>query len=710
MKTKRWLTAEPNPGQARVLSEVCGFSTLASMVLCARSMSTPEAAEAFLHPPGLHDPYLLTDLDAAVNLITEAIQLKKRIIVFGDYDVDGITATCVLTDYLCSVGADCGYYIPDRLSEGYGLNCAAIDQLHEEGAELIITVDSGVTAHEEAAHAVALGLHMVITDHHECHDTHPPAEAVINPKRSDSVYPFRELAGVGVAFKLVAALMGSQQAALERYAGLVALGTVADVMPVIGENRLIVTEGLRRLAEPHSLGLEMLLRESGMWGKKLTSGTISYVLAPRINAAGRLGKAALAAELFLTKDHERAQALAVSLCEQNKARQAAENQILDQALTVLRREYNPLEDKIIVLAEEGWHHGVIGIVSSRLCDRYACPVVLISLEGDMGKGSGRSVKGFNLFEALSDSGSLLEKYGGHELAAGLTIRRSNIEAFKARIMAYAAAHLQQQYLIPTVQIDCRIDPSFIDLEAVEGLSVLEPFGMRNPQPVFMMTDMLVEDIMPISSDRHVRLGLRKDSILYTAMLFGTGTGGGNFLQGKYIYVAFHLEINEFRGIRTVQMNVRDIHLSQSEITADQKFLDLYNSYIGDQPLTARQAQLLMPDRKDLVAVWRHIVSRAEDNRLSVPSNGLSRRISWESRRGINIGKLFVCLDVFSESSLLSYHFKEGLLNIIVKHREGKADISKSVVLATLTQMAKPSCPQGPQENMRHPYDMQGADE
>ena len=203
---------------------------------------------------------------------------------------------------------------------------------------------------------------------------------------------------------------------------------------------------------------------------------------------------------------------------------------------------------------------------------------------------------------------------------------------------------------------------------------------------------------------------RSDGILYTAMLFGTGTGGCNFAQGNYIDVAFHLEINEFRGIRTVQMNVRDIHLSQSEITTDQKFLDLYNSYIGDQPLTARQAQLLMPDRKDLVAVWRHIVSRAEDNRLSVPSNGLSRRISWESRRGINIGKLFVCLDVFSESSLLSYHFKEGLLNIIVKHREGKADISKSVVLATLTQMAKPSCPQGPQENMRHPYDMQGADE
>ena len=692
MKTKRWLTAEPDFGKARALSEACGFTPLAAVTLCARGITTPEAADAFLNPPGLHDPRLLTDMDVAVEVIRAAIASGKKIVVFGDYDVDGITATCVLTDYLRSAGAACSYYIPDRLSEGYGLNCAAVDRFYNEGAELIITVDSGITAHEEAAYAAELGLTMIITDHHECHDLQPAAAAVVNPKRADSTYPFRELAGVGVAFKLVAALMGDQEEALDRYADLVALGTVADVMPIIGENRLIVAEGLRRLAATHSPGLEMLLREAGMKGKKLTSGTISYILAPRINAAGRLGNAALAAELFLTRDPVRAQELAVSLCEQNKERQTAENQILEQALAVLRREYNPLEEKIIVLAGEGWHHGVIGIVSSRLCDRYSCPVVLISLDGDMGKGSGRSVKGFNLFEALSDSEDLLEKYGGHELAAGLTIHRDNIEAFKERITAFAAGHLQKICLNPAVQVDCEIDPAFIDLEDVAGLSVLEPFGMKNPQPVFTMPDMLVEDITPISSDRHVRLGLRKDGVQYTAMLFGTGAGGCGFAQGNYIDVAFHLEINEFRGKRTVQLNVRDVHLSKCEIVADQRLLNVYNSYMGDQPLTALQAQLLLPDRRDLVAVWRHIVSRAEENRLSVPSNALSRRISWESRRKINIGKLFVCLDVFSESSLLSYHFKEGLLNILVKHHEGKADISQSVVLATLTQMAKPSCP------------------
>lgn len=703
MKTRRWLTAEPDFAEARALSAACGFTPLAAATLCARGITTPEAAEAFLNPPGLYDPYLLAGMDTAVKVIRTAVREKKKIVVFGDYDVDGITATCVLTDYLCSAGADCAYYIPDRLSEGYGLNCAALGRLHEKGAELIVTVDSGITAHEEAAYAASIGLRMVITDHHECHEERPAAEAVVNPKRPDCTYPFRELAGVGVAFKLVAALMGSQGKALARYADLVALGTVADVMPIVGENRLIVAEGLRRLAAPRSPGLEMLLREAGMKGKKLTSGTISYVLAPRINAAGRLGNASLAAELFLTRDPGRAQQLAASLCEQNKERQAAENRILTQALAVLRHEYDPLEDRIIVLAGDGWHHGVIGIVSSRLCDRYSCPVVLVSLDGEMGKGSGRSVKGFNLFEALSDAEDLLEKYGGHELAAGLTIRRENFGAFKERITAYAARHLQRNCLNPVIQIDCEIEPSWISLANVEGLSVLEPFGMKNPQPVFMMTDLLVEEITPISSDRHVRLSLRKDGTLYTAMLFGTGAGGCGFAQGNYIDAAFHLEINEFRGRRTVQLNVRDVHLSQCEAVADQRLLNVYNSYMGDQPLTALQAQQLLPDRRDLVAVWRHIVSRAEEGRLSVPSNALSRRITWESHRNVNIGKLFVCLDVFSESSLLSYHFKDGLLHIIVKHHEGKADISRSVVLATLTQMAKPvSPPDGGREQTGQP--------
>ncbi|MGN0995122.1 MAG: DHHA1 domain-containing protein, partial [Butyricicoccus sp.] len=350
--------------------------------------------------------------------------------------------------------------------------------------------------------------------------------------------------------------------------------------------------------------------------------------------------------------------------------------------------YNPLEDQVIVLAGENWHHGVIGIVSSRICDRYSCPTVLIAMDGDKGKGSGRSIKGFNLYDALEHSSDLLEKFGGHELAAGLTVDRENIPALKERLAAYAAEYTDPHELMPVLRIDSAVTPEMITEKNIEGLSVLEPFGMGNAQPIFSMEEMLVEEITPISSDRHVRLTLTKDGVPYTAMLFGTGSGGCGFAQGNYVDAAFNLDINEFRGRRNIQLVIKDVRLSTCEAMADQKFLNLYNYYMADRRLSAADARILLPDRRDLVAVWRHILSRSENGRLTVPSNALSRRVSWESRRPINIGKLFVCLDVFSESQLLSYHFREGQLNIIIKHVEGKADISRSVVLRTLQEMSE----------------------
>lgn len=692
MKMKRWVTAKPNLETVRSLARSCGFTPLAAAALCARGIDTPEAARAFLEtdPAKLHDPMLLPDMAKARDTIRRAIEQGKKIAVFGDYDVDGVTSTCVMTRVLRSLGADVRHYIPDRLSEGYGLSMGAMDRLAQDGIGLIVTVDSGVSAFEEIARARELGMEVVVTDHHECREELPDANAVVNPKRADSTYPFAELAGVGVAFKLASALAGDgqQRAVLEQYADLVALGTVADVMPLVGENRIIVAAGLRRMAETQNVGLSMLLHESGQQGKRLTASTISFILAPRINAAGRLGHADMAAELFLTDDPRRAQTLAMALCEQNKQRQATENQILEQALQKLRREYDPLEDQVIVLAGEEWHHGVIGIVSSRICDRYACPTVLIALEDGIGKGSGRSVKGFNLYEALCASAPLLERFGGHELAAGLTIREENIQQFRENMEAWAREHVNPRELMPILHIDCPIAPEFISTEATRGLDVLEPFGMGNPQPVFSMCDLLVEEITPISSDRHVRLTLSKDGQTYTAMLFGTGQGGCGFAQGNYVDAAFCLEINEYRGRCSVQLVIRDIQLSTCEVMADQKILNLYNRFMSDGALTAREARVLLPERRDLVAVWRHILSRSEDGWLSVPDGALSRRVSWESRREINIGKLLVCLDVFSESRLLSYHFREGQLNIVLKHIEGKADISKSVVLKTLQSMSK----------------------
>lgn len=690
MKMKNWVTAPSNPEQTRFLAEQCGFTPLAAAALSARGIEDAAHANAFLStdPSGLHDPWTLPDMQEAVKQIQIAVQNQEKIVVFGDYDVDGVTATCVLVDYLHSIGADCTYYIPDRTSEGYGLNEMAIEGLAEQGAKLLITVDSGITALPEIAFAKQIGLKVILTDHHECLPELPDALAVIDTKRADCRYAFQELAGVGVAFKLVCALSGDSIAMLARYADLVSLGTVADVMPIIGENRILVAAGLRQMAQTQNIGLRMLLREIGQEDKTLTSSTISFMLAPRINAAGRLGQADRAVELFLTKDAQRAQKLAAWLCTQNKNRQLTEQQILKQALAKLRTEYNPVEDKIIVLAGENWHSGVIGIVCSRLCDRYSCPVILIAMDGDIGKGSGRSMPGFNLFEALCTCDDLLQKYGGHELAAGLTIGREQVDAFCKRIKAYANTHINPVDLHATLKIDSMLTPEWIAIENIAGLQILEPYGARNPQPVFAMENLRVEDITPISSDRHVRLTLSRDGHTYTALLFGTGVGGCGFAPGNEVDAAFYLECNTFRGKTSVQMIIQDVRLSHAELCEDQALLSLYNRCMNDQPLTRAEAQKLMPERKDLVAVWRHIISRAEDGQLCVPSNALSRRIQWESKRDISIGKLLVCLDVFSESALLSYHFKEGFIYINLRHYEGKADISGSVVLATLRSMSE----------------------
>ncbi len=690
MRTKKWNIAKPDGNAVHTLATKGGYPVLTAAVLCSRGMDTPEKAAQFLAADfgQLGDPMLLPDMARAVEVIQTALENGERIAVFGDYDVDGITSTCVMVRYLRSVHADCLYYIPDRLTEGYGLNCDALQALRDQGVSLVITVDSGITAMEEVAFAHKIGLKMVVTDHHECIDTLPEAEAVVNPKCPNSRYPFPDLAGVGVAFKLVCALAGPEHLpeVLDAYLDLVAVGTIADVMPLYGENRTIVANGLCYLAQTDNPGLRMLIREAGVEEKRMTSSVVSFTLAPRINAAGRMGCANLAAELFLTDSLSRASDIAALLCQQNKERQNAENAILSQAYAALQKEYDPEEDRIIVLWGEDWHHGVIGIVSSRISDRYGCPTVLISLEGDSGKGSGRSVRGFNLFEALEHSSGYLEKFGGHALAAGLTIDRKNLSAFKQSLCEYAKENIREEDTVPVVNIDCMIRPEHISMEAIHGLRVLEPYGMGNPEPVFGMCELTVEDITPISSDRHLKMTLSKGGIFFTAMLFGTGSGGCSVVQGNVVDAAFSLEINTFRGRSTIQLMLKDIRLSSCELKKDHALLTSYSMFIDGNAITPHEVDRLYPDRRDLVAVWRHLISRQENSQVTAPYNTLSRRIEWESRRDINIGKLFVCLDVFSESRLVSYHFKNGLLTIRMLPYQGKADISKSVVLATLRQM------------------------
>ena len=483
MNYPAWQIKTADPAAEQALAGA-GCGALLRRVLAARGCTDPAEVQALLGAGAeLSDPFLLRDMDKAVARIQRAISQGETIAVFGDYDVDGITATCLLTDFLRRHGADVVSYIPGRLEEGYGLNPIAIHQLHAEGVKLIVTVDCGITAVSEAELCKQLGIDLVITDHHECKQTLPAAVAVVDPHRCDGGYPHKNLSGVGVAFKLASALCGSQEKVLEEYADMVCLGTVADVMPLQGENRVFVARGLESLAHTKRPGIAALMAECGCAPETVSASSIGFMLAPRINAAGRMGQIDLAVELFLTDDPDKAAEAARGLCELNRQRQAVESEIYRQAVSMLPMGKPP---EAIVLADESWHQGVVGIVASRIAEEYACPTFLICLDGEHGKASSRSHGGFNLFASLSALSPLLESYGGHELAAGFTISRANIPEFRRQICALAAQYYTDDVPRTVLDVDCAVSPELLTLHNVDSLQMLEPCGNGCPKPVLMM--------------------------------------------------------------------------------------------------------------------------------------------------------------------------------------------------------------------------------
>ena len=693
MKKKQWNIAPACPQQAQALSEDLGLSPLAASVLAARGMN-PQTGRAFLDsaPSHLADPFLLADMDKAVAAIEQAIARGDKIAIYGDYDVDGVTATTLLIQYLRGRGVCCEYYIPDRINEGYGLNPCAIRCLVEQGCKLMITVDSGITAVEEAKLAGELGLGLIITDHHECKDALPQALAVVNPRRADSAYAFRELAGVGVAFKLVCALEKHRpvEELLDEYADIVAVGTVADVMPLVEENRTIVTWGLGRLAQTQNQGMRMLMQKLGIEGQGISSNAISFTMAPRINAAGRMGGADKAVELFLAQSPQQAQGLADYLCELNRQRQVEENEIYQQLVSQLNVSFDSKVQKAILLWGENWHNGVIGIVASRLADRFGVPTVLISLDGQQGKGSGRSTAGFNLYAALESCSDLLEKYGGHELAVGLTVHADQLERLQQKFYAYAMEHMAQGEVLPLVQVDCLVEPGQINQPSIESLAKLEPFGMGNPQPLFCMRGMRIEELTPISSDRHTKFILSQGEHSFCAFLFGVGGINCPFVCGDEVDIVFSAEINHFRGRTSVQLVLKDMVWSQPEQAQDERSLALYRQFAGGDPLESRQALQLSPTRDELVAVFRHVKAHAQQSKLLCRPRTLYRRIRYESARGMNLGKLLVCLDVFDEFSIFDCRLWGDQTDITVLNRQDKADINGSQILGRLLQQANTS--------------------
>ena len=652
-----------------------GYPPLPAMVLASRGLTDPKKAAAYLSCDAeLYDPFLMTDMDKAVARVQQAIDRGEKIAVFGDYDVDGITSTCMLTDFLRRRGGNCVSYIPSRLEEGYGLNPIAIEQLSAEGVNLIISVDCGITAIAEAELCREKGIDLVITDHHECKDRLPAAVAVVDPHRPDGGYPHKNLSGVGVAFKLACALSGDQEAVLREYADMVCLGTVADVMLLQGENRVFVARGLESLRSTRRPGFAALMRESGCASEAVSASTIGYNLAPRINAAGRMGQIDLALNLFLTDDEEEAADLARKLCDLNRQRQAVESQIYSQAVSMLPEGQPP---EAIVLADDSWHQGVVGIVASRMAEEYCCPAFLICLDGEHGKASSRSFGGFNLFTSLTALAPLLESYGGHELAAGFTIARSNIMRFRQEICALAAEYYLGSGPRTVLDVDCVIPPELMTVRNIDALSLLEPCGNGCPKPVFAMERMTVDRITMVGGGRHMRLRLRTGHHTLNAIYFSATPESVSIEQGDLVDVAFNAQINEFRGERTVQMNVLDIRPSCCAESSPEMY-DYARIRTGLSPAAAAQ---LLPDRVTLGDVWRYLADAGPSIRENPVC--LCRKIVRRSGRPLSVGKLLTCLDIFADVGLLSTHRLHKYIRIDLAHTSGKADLNQSTTMQLL---------------------------
>lgn len=606
MKYRAWQVNRPDEGKAESLAKALGISNLLARTLVGRGYADPEQARALLENEPMSDPFLMKDMDKAVKRIHQAVDNGEPIVIFGDYDVDGITATALLYEYLRNLGAETvRCRLPSREDDGYGLNKNVLQKLAEKGYHFIITVDNGISAIEEADYAKQLGMELVITDHHLPAERLPDAVAVVDPQREDDESPFKGLSGAGVAFKLCAALDGCSANEMLDYCGdLAAIGTVADVMPLVGENRTLVREGLAQLQDTIRPGLAALTEVAGVADREVTAETVSFALAPRLNAAGRMNDAALALRLLLCEDPERAQEMAEELSQKNQDRQAAEQQIMQQAQNQLNEHPERIQDKVILVWGEGYHPGVIGIVASRLVEMYARPVIVIGIQNGEGRGSGRSVPGFNLHAAIGSCAELLVRYGGHALAAGLTVHQDNIEKFRLKINEWAA---KEYPVLPSMpfQLDVPVKLSELTVPEVAGLSALAPYGNGNPSPVFLLENVVLDGIYPVSGGKHSRLRLRQnDQILYAAY-FGMAPEQLPYEVGASLDAAISLAVFEGRNGPMISGRIKEIRPAGLSNEAAQ-YADLFEAFCAGIETDEQQRQKLLPTREETATLYRMI--------------------------------------------------------------------------------------------------------
>ena len=686
MKFRKWNLHTPAEQDVARLREA-GYPYLLSTVLAARGITTAEAAADFLDRERslTISPMRMRDMDRAVDRIQRAVAGGETIAVFGDYDVDGITSTVLVLDYLKSCGARCLRHIPRRIEDGYGLSRDAIQSLRDQGATLMITVDCGITGAEEVDFANSLGMDVVITDHHECKETLPAACAVVDPHRPDCPYPFKHLAGVGVALKLVLALGGEnrEDALFARYCTLAAIGTVADVMRMEGENRTIVSCGLEALPHTDFVGIHALLGEVGLLGKPITSIQIGFALAPRIHAAGRMGEADLAADLLETSDPARAEELARQLCNLNRERQTVEQAICADA-TAKIGELRAEERSALVLSSEDWHQGVVGIVASRLAEKYSCPSFMIHLKDGVGKGSCRSYGGLNLIAALESCADLLDGFGGHELAAGFTIPERNIEAFRTRMNRYVRCATGGTLPVSSLEVDAAITcPGELTLEQVEDLGRLEPYGAGNPRPSFALLGATLDAVQPVGQGRHLKIRLSKGTSRFEAIFFSMMEEECGLCAGTRVDAAFYLQANTFRGSTTLQLQLIDLRPSLTPSRHEAADLALLHRVLDGGSVTCQESVRLQPSRDQFAACWRALEGQLRRGKAEVEGLPYLRRLAACTGGCDSFLRTALALAVFQERGLISLSRHEDQLQLCLNSVQSKVNLLECPYLSRL---------------------------
>lgn len=672
MSRKKWITAPIDKDLAAQVAENHSLDPFTALILVSRGITEYEDVEDFFDTDfSFCDPYLIADMDKAALRIKRAIDNFEKICVYGDYDADGVTSTALMYSYLSSHGADVMYYIPDRITEGYGMSCSAVDKLHAQGVKLIVTVDNGVSAIEEIAYAKSLGIETVVTDHHMPGEQLPDAVAVVDPHREDCNLHFKDWAGVGVAFKTVCALEnGDYSEILNEYADILAVGTVADVVDLKDENRAIVKYGVAKINANPCNGINALRQIAGVSDRALNGVGITFSLAPRINAAGRMESAETALKLLLCEDLSVALGIAEQVDNCNKQRHISENEIMEEAVACIEADKRLKYAKVIVVCGENWHHGVIGIVAARITEKYGRPSIVITFDGDKGTGSARSIEGFSVYDAIKACGDFLTHFGGHTMAAGLGIDRENVENFFRAINAYA---LSCEETVPTLMLDCKLNPAYINAQLAESLEALEPFGAGNPQPVFGIFGVRITGIKPVGDGKHLRISFTKGNTQFCAMKFSTTLKELPYREGDTVDLAVKIDKNEFRGEIRASVQIRDMRFSGIDEDKLFKSRALYEKYMRGETLTCHEARFLTPSRDFLLGVFNFLKN------YGGWQFGIESMLVRTNCPAENLCKMQISVDVLCELGLIRQ--ERGI--ILFDGGGKKADLSASAVLRDL---------------------------